>query len=119
MSDLLVLPVGPEATAGDPQPEIRRGIIIAVLFFVLFLGWAASMPLDAGVNAAGTIAVSGNRQTVQHKDGGVITAIHVREGQHVQAGQVLIELSAPDLRASERALRKQSQIVAGQRSRLL
>ena len=119
MSNALVIPVGPEAVAGDPQPEIRRGIIIAVLFFVLFLGWAAFMPLDAGVNAAGTIAVSGNRQTVQHKDGGVITAIHVREGQHVQAGQVLVELSAPELRASERALTSDYLTLLAQRSRLL
>src|ERR671920_1844027 len=84
-----------------------------------FLGWAAFMPLDAGVNAAGTIAVSGNRQTVQHKDGGVITAIHVREGQHVQAGQVLIELSAPELRASERALTSDYLTLIAQRARLL
>ena len=87
MSDALVFPAGPEAVAGDPQPEIRRGIIISVLFFVLFLGWAAFMPLDAGVNAPGTIAVSGNRQTVQHKDGGVVTAIHVREG--ARSGRVV------------------------------
>ena len=119
MSDLVVLPVGPEATAGDPQLEIRRGIIIAVLFFVLFLGWAAFMPLDAGVHAAGTIAVAGNRQSVQHRDGGVITAIHVREGQHVQAGQVLIELSAPELRASERALTSDYLTLIAQRARLL
>ena len=37
MSDLLVLPVGPEAAAGDPDREIRLGTTIAVLFFVLFL----------------------------------------------------------------------------------
>lgn len=119
MSDALVLPVGPETVAGDPEPEIRRGIIISVLFFVLFLGWAAFMPLDAGVHANGTIAVSGNRQTVQHKDGGVITAIHVREGQHVEAGQVLVELSAPELRASERALTSDYLTLLAQRSRLL
>jgi hypothetical protein len=57
MSETLVLPVGPEASAGDPQRDIRQGTIIAVLFFVLFLGWAAFMPLDAGVYAQGQIAV--------------------------------------------------------------
>ena len=70
MSDALVIPVGPEASAGDPQRDIRQGTIIAVLFFVLFLGWAAFMPLDAGVYAQGQIAVAGNRQSVQHRDGG-------------------------------------------------
>ncbi len=119
MSDTLILPVGPEASAGDPDREIRLGTIIALLFFVLFLGWAALMPLDAGVHAAGTIAVAGNRQSVQHRDGGVITAIHVREGQHVRAGQVLIELSAPELRASERALTSDYLTLLAQRARLL
>ena len=119
MSETLILPVGPEAMAGDPDREIRLGTTIAVLFFVLFLGWAAFMPLDAGVHAAGTIAVAGNRQSVQHRDGGVITAIHVREGQHVRAGEVLIELSAPELRASERALTSDYLTLLAQRARLL
>src|SRR3954463_13346074 len=119
MTEVLVLPVGPEAVAGDPDREIRLGATIGVAFFVLFLGWAAFMPLDAGVHAAGTIAVAGNRQSVQHRDGGVVTAIHVREGQHVQAGQVLVELSAPELRASERALTSDYLTLLAQRSRLL
>jgi HlyD family secretion protein len=95
------------------------GVIIAAAFFVLFLGWAAFVPLDAGVHAGGTIAVAGNRQTVQHKDGGVVNAIHVREGQHVRAGDVLIELSAPELKAAERALTSDYLTLLAQRARLL
>ena len=119
MSETLVLPAIPDATAGDPHREIRLGVIIAAGFFILFLGWAALTPLDAGVNAGGVIEVSGNRQTVQNKDGGVITALHVREGQHVQAGQVLIELAAPDVKAAERALTSDYLTLLAQRSRLL
>jgi HlyD family type I secretion membrane fusion protein len=119
MNDLLVLPAEQEAVAGDPYREIRLGTTIAVAFFVLFLGWAAFMPLDAGVHAAGTIAVAGNRQSVQHRDGGLVTAIHVREGQRVRAGEVLIELSAPELKASERALTSDYLTLLAQRARLL
>lgn len=119
MNELLVLPTGSEVVAGDPSREIRLGTTIAVIFFVLFLGWAAFMPLDAGVHASGTIAVAGNRQSVQHRDGGVVTAIHVREGQHVRAGEVLIELSAPELKASERALTSDYLTLLAQRARLL
>ena len=119
MSDALVLTSAVHSEAGNPRREIRMGVIIAAAFFVLFLGWAAIVPLDAGVHAGGTIAVAGNRQTVQHKDGGVVTAIHVREGQHVTAGQVLIELSAPELKAAERALTSDYLTLLAQRARLL
>ena len=119
MSDALVLTSTPHTAAGNPSREIRMGVIIAAAFFVLFLGWAAFVPLDAGVHAGGTIAVAGNRQTVQHKDGGVVNAIHVREGQHVRAGGVLIELSAPELKAAERALTSDYLTLLAQRARLL
>jgi HlyD family type I secretion membrane fusion protein len=119
MSNALVLHPGTPVDAGNARREIRIGIAVASLFFVLFLGWAALVPLDAGVNAAGTIAIAGNRQTVQHRDGGVITAMKVREGQHVEAGQVLIELSAPELRAAERGLTSDYLTLLAERARLL
>ena len=103
----------PEATAGAATPppqrpqdslsrELRIGGIIAAAFFVIFLGWAAFAPLDAGAYAVGKIVVSGNRQAVQHRDGGVVSALHVREGDTVQRGAVLVEISAGELRATER-----------------
>ncbi|HEX6217892.1 MAG TPA: HlyD family type I secretion periplasmic adaptor subunit, partial [Sphingomicrobium sp.] len=103
----------------DPRREIRIGAIIAFGFFVILLGWAAFAPLDAAVSAQGQVAVSGNRQSVQHRDGGVVTAIHVREGQKVTAGSVLIEMAAPDLRASERALTSDYLTLLAQRARLM
>lgn len=103
----------------DPRRDVRVGGAIAFLFFVVLLGWAALAPLDAGVHAQGAVAVSGNRQSVQHRDGGVVTAIHVREGQRVNAGQLLVEMAAPDLRAAERALTSDYLHLLAQRARLL
>jgi len=119
VSDALVVRTPAHSEVGNPIREVRTGMAIAIAFFVVFLGWAALVPLDAGVNAAGQVAVLGNRQTVQHKDGGIVTAIHVREGQHVKAGDVLIELSAPELKASERALTSDYLTLLAQRARLL
>lgn len=102
----------------DPTRDVRIGGGIAFLFFVVLLGWAAFAPLDAGVHAPGAIAVSGNRQSVQHREGGVVTAIHVREGQRVRAGQLLVEMAAPDLRAAERALTSDYLMLLAQRARL-
>jgi len=119
MNEVVALPPPIHSDAGNPLREIRVGGAIAGAFFVLFLGWAAFVPLDAGVNAPGQIAVSGNRQTVQHKDGGVVTGINVREGQHVKAGDVVVELSAPELKASERALTSDYLTLLAQRARLM
>lgn len=113
-------PVVPASSGiDDPRGDLRVGGIVAFLFFVVLLGWAAFVPLDAGVHAQGYVAVSGNRQAVQHRDGGVVTAIHVREGQQVRAGQLLVEMAAPDLRAAERALTSDYLTLLAQRARLM
>ena len=109
----------PDLRPDDPRRDIRIGAGIVIFFFVILLGWAAFAPLDAAVPAQGVIAVSGNRQSVQHREGGVVTAINVREGQHVKAGDILIEMSAPDLRAQERAYTSDYLIMLAQRSRLM
>lgn len=106
-------------TADDsPRGELRVGLAIIGLFFILFLGWAAFAPLDAGAFATGQVAVSGNRQAVQHRDGGVVSALHVAEGDTVEAGQVLIEVAGGELAATERGLTGQVVALLAQRARL-
>ena len=115
----IVEPYSPDAPADDPKRDIRIGAGIVIFFFVVLLGWAALAPLDAAVPAQGVIAVSGNRQAVQHREGGVVTAINVREGQRVNAGDILVEMAAPDIRAQERALTSDYLINLAQRARLM
>ncbi|HYG28149.1 MAG TPA: biotin/lipoyl-binding protein, partial [Caulobacteraceae bacterium] len=104
--------------AADPTREIRLGLVIAGLFFIVFLGWAAFAPLDAGAYAAGEVVVSGSRQAVQHREGGVVSALHVREGADVRRGQVLVEISADEVKAVERALTAEVIALQAQRARL-
>lgn len=99
--------------------EMRLGGTIAALFFVGLLGWAALTPLDAGAFAQGLVAVSGNRQAVQHRDGGVITALNVHEGKTVRKGDVLLRISASELVASERSTTAEILTLQAQRMRLL
>lgn len=108
----------PAVLSDDPTRELRIGGAIAAAFFIGFLGWAAITPLDAGAYASGVIAVSGNRQSVQHRDGGIVSAIHVQEGQVVAKGQVLVEISAGELRANERATAGEVYSLLAQRARL-
>jgi len=102
----------------DARRDLRMGLAAATLFFIVFLGWAAFAPLDAAAHADGQLIVSGNRQTVQHRDGGVIETFRVKEGQHVGKGQVLIELAGAEVRAEERALATQTINLEAERARL-
>ena len=101
-----------------PDRDIRFGLGVAALFFVFFLGWAAFAHLDAAAYAPGRLTVSGQRQAVQHRDGGFVGAIHVKEGQRVGQGQLLVELAAAEVRAQERALASQLIALKAQRARL-
>jgi len=100
-------------------PELRIGGVIAGAFFVGFLGWAAFIPLDAAATADGLVAVAGNRQAVQHRDGGIVTKLNVQEGQMVKEGDLLLQISASELVAQERGLAGEVISLQAQRARLL
>ena len=102
----------------DERREVRLGIIVAGLFFIVFLGWAAFARLDSAAYANGQLVVSGQRQSVQHRDGGVVAKIEVIEGQQVRKGDTLVELAGAEVRAQERALAAQLVNLQAQRARL-
>jgi len=112
------LPAADVAAVDDGPSEVRLGIIVAGVFFVLFLGWAAFAPLDSATYAPGQLVVSGQRQSVQHRDGGVVASINVSEGRHVRKGDTLIELAGAEVRAQERAFAAQMVNYQAQRARL-
>jgi HlyD family secretion protein len=91
----------------DPRWETRVGLTLAAAFFVGLVGWAAFAPMDAAVNASGLVIVSGHRQIIQAADGGVLSALDVREGQHVAAGQTLVEFTPDAVRTEAQALQTQ------------
>jgi HlyD family secretion protein len=103
----------------DARREVRLGIGVLVLFFGLFGGWAALAPLDAAVVAPGVVTVAGNRQTVQHQEGGTVSALLVREGDRVQKGQVVLELATSELKAQEESAALQVIELEAFRARLL
>jgi len=117
------LPFNPNGEAIEfddrADPDMRVGIIVAVLFFVVLIGWAAFARLDAAAYAPGKLTVAGQRQTVQHRDGGVVGAIFVKEGQHVTQGQPLMELAAAEVRAQARMYGAQLIELKAQRARLI
>jgi hemolysin D len=63
-----------------------------ILFFVLAIAWAVFGHVDIIATASGKIVPTGRTKTIQPLETGIVSAIYVQDGDHVTAGQVLIEL---------------------------
>jgi HlyD family type I secretion membrane fusion protein len=72
--------------------SIVVGLSVIALFFGGFGAWAGLAPLSGATVGTGVVAVKGNRQTVQHQDGGTIREIAVRDGDRVKRGSVVLRL---------------------------
>lgn len=100
-----------------------RGFVRFGLLCVLVLGggfgtWAATANLSGAVIAAGQLRVETNRQVVQHPDGGVVGEILVRDGDVVEAGDILLRLDDTLLRSELIALESQLYEIMARRGRL-
>lgn len=78
-----------------------------------FLAWGATAPLAGAIVAPGFIAASGENQIVQHLEGGIVSALHAKEGDRVRAGQALITLDPTVTEANRNRLLK---VLAGLRA---
>ena len=58
----------------------------------LFIIWAAVFEIDQSIHAQGQVIPGARTQIIQVADGGVLEALLVHEGQHVQAGETLAVL---------------------------
>ena len=63
--------------------------------------------ISSAVVASGTVVVDGNTKRVQHKEGGIVSAIKVKDGFEVKSGDVLIRLDDTVLQANLAIIRKQ------------
>lgn len=90
----------------DFRPIIRQGIIVVALFFGVLGAWAVFGKISGAVVVPGTIKIDTERKTVQHLEGGIIDAIHVREGDKVVRGQPLITLRSATVDSSVDMARK-------------
>jgi epimerase transport system membrane fusion protein len=91
----------------EQRRALRLGIAGAMLGALALGAWAALAPLSAAVMAEGTVKSLGNRKTVLHAEGGIVSAIHVKDGDRVTQGQTLITLADERVAASAQALREQ------------
>ncbi|QHE88058.1 HlyD family type I secretion periplasmic adaptor subunit [Hydrogenophaga sp. BPS33] len=81
----------------SPAPRVAMWLLIG--FLLLTLLWAVFGRIDVVATAQGKIVPSDRTKTVQSFETASIQAIHVTDGQHVKAGDLLIELDATTAQA--------------------
>ncbi len=92
--ELAFLPAALEIVETPPPPLVGAVGATVIGLFCLALAWASLGQIDIVASAQGKIIPSSRSKIVQPFETGVVRAIHVRDGQSVAAGDVLIELDA-------------------------
>jgi len=104
------------------EHEVRRGASVLlyaiVLVVALFFGWSSFAHLDTVTRAQGKVIPSGRLQVIQSLEGGVVQAIHVRQGQQVEEGTAIVSLSAMQADGDYQARRQQRFALTARTTRL-
>ena len=82
------------------RPPILFGTFVVIVFVGLGGLWMSFAPLDSAAVALGTVISSTKKKLIQHAEGGIIQAIHVKIGDHVKAHDPLITLDDAKFRPS-------------------
>lgn len=103
----------------NERPYRRLGMAILVAAFGGFGGWALTANLAVAVVAPGTVSVESYKKTVQHLEGGMVERLLVKDGDHVEAGDVLLILDDTQARAKLEIARAEYYIARASELRLL
>lgn len=88
----------------DPRKVMFTGLALGATLLALVVPWRGSVDVPALLEAA---RVSALHAPVAAR----LKAVHVRDGQAVEAGDLLLELDAPDLDSRQAIVRREIQIL--------
>jgi hemolysin D len=91
-SQLEFLPAALEIMETPASPVGRAIAGTIILFLIIALGWSIVGHIDIVATASGKVVPTGRTKTVQPLETGIVTAILVKDGDHVTAGQVVMRL---------------------------
>ena len=101
------LPAALSLQATPVHPAPRRAAIVICALFAFALLWAWFGQVDIVAVAPGRIVVSERTKTIQPLEASVVKRVLVRDGDSVQAGQVLVELDPTNAQADQSSVQEQ------------
>ncbi|KZL23843.1 HlyD family type I secretion periplasmic adaptor subunit [Pseudovibrio sp. Ad37] len=98
------LPAALEVLEHPPSPIGRVIVFVLCAFFLLAVIWSWWGTVDIVVVAEGQTIPAGKVKNIQPLETGVVRAIHVKDGQKVVAGDLLLELDPTETSANLESL---------------
>jgi adhesin transport system membrane fusion protein len=92
------------------NPNRASSILLLSIFlsFLAFFVWAALWEIEEATLAEGRIVPSAKVQVVQSLEGGIVKTIHVRQGDSVKEGDLLVSLSTAQAGSDYESRRQQA-----------
>ncbi len=104
------------------RKTVRNHLLFALFVAIFIVGgigaWATFTEISGAVVSSGMIVVEGSTKHVQHREGGIVREIPVKDGDLVDAGELLIRLDDTVTRANLTVITKQLTELTAQEFRL-
>ena len=71
----------------------RMFMLLTLALVAVFIAWASVFEVDEITRGSGQVIPSQEMQIIQSLEGGILKELNVKEGDHVEEGQVLLKLS--------------------------
>ena len=94
---------------------LLRALLASVLLFIL---WAGLVDIDEVTRGEGKVIPSQQLQVLQSLDGGIVSQILVKEGDTVNAGQILLQVDSTRFEASVKENRSEYLSLSAKAARL-
>lgn len=105
------------------QSSLRQHIFVCIVVIGVLLGgigsWAYFTEISGAIVASGNVVVETNTRRVQHQEGGIVKSIFVKNGDVINAGDLLIRLDDTITNANLSVIIKQLINLYAQEARLI
>lgn len=119
MMNLFGSSMNPNENEPDFKNILKFSLVIFIGFVLIFSFWGIFANLDSAALAQGKIISSTRKKTIQHKEGGIIKQILVKEGSRVEKGDPLIILEDTDQRSKYNLLKSRLNDLIAKEARLI